>query len=236
MISIAICDDSADMVRSLDENIREYANKTGKEIRTFLYQDGVKLLEDYSGKFDLIFLDIKMPGMNGIEVAGKIRRKDARVIIIFLTSLVQYALDGYKVNAANYLIKPVGKLRLGAELDRWTREIEQRDDPYICIHNDNGDYKVFLRNVSYIETYSRNLLIHTEPQNIMCYRKMKDLENEIGAYGFARNHTSYLTNLYYVSSIEKNDVKLTTGVRVPLSKAKRREFMEKLAGYWGSRL
>ena len=236
MISIAICDDSASMVNSLDQNIREYASKSGKEIRTFLYHDGVELLGDYAGRFDLIFLDIKMPGMNGIEVAGKIREKDTSVIIIFLTSLVQYALDGYKVNAANYLVKPVSKSRLGAELDRWIREIDQKDEPYICLHNDNGNYKVLLKNISYVETYNRNLLVHTDQQNIVCYWKMKEMENEVLPYGFARNHSSYLVNLFYVGNIEKNEVKLTTGDRLPLSKTKKKEFMEKLAEYWGRRI
>lgn len=235
MISIAICDDSANMVHSLDENIRVYASKSGMEIRTFLYRNGAELLADYSGKFDLIFLDIKMPGMNGIEVAGNIRKKDKSVIIIFLTSLVQYALDGYKVNAANYLVKPVSQSRLNAELDRWIREIGQKEEPYICLHNDDGNFKVLIKDISFMETFNRNLLVHTDQQNILCYRKMKDMEKEVMPYGFARNHSSYLVNLFYVSSIEKNDLTLTTGDRLPLSKTKKKEFMEKLAEYWGRR-
>ena len=236
MISIAICDDSINMVNSLDESIKEYASNTNKEIRTFLFTDGIELLENFSSKFDIIFLDIKMPQMNGIEVAKKIREKDADVIIIFLTSLVQYALDGYKVNAANYLVKPITKKRLGSELERWIRKTEQNDEPYICFHNDNGNYKVLLKNVSYIETYNRNLLIHTGQQNIVCYWKMKDMENKVVPYGFARNHSSYIVNLFYVENIEKNDVKLSSGERLPISKTKKKEFMEKLAEYWGQLL
>lgn len=236
MISIAICDDSINMVNSLDESIKEYASNTNKEIRTFLFTDGIELLENFSSKFDIIFLDIKMPQMNGIEVAKKIREKDADVIIIFLTSLVQYALDGYKVNASNYLVKPITKKRLGSELERWIRKTEQNDEPYICFHNDNGNYKVLLKNVSYIETYNRNLLIHTGQQNIVCYWKMKDMENKVVPYGFARNHSSYIVNLFYVENIEKNDVKLSSGERLPISKTKKKEFMEKLAEYWGQLL
>jgi len=233
MISIAICDDSIKMVNSLDESIKEYAGNTDKKIRTFLFTDGVEMLENYSGKFDIIFLDIKMPQMNGIEVAKKIREKDANVIIIFLTSLVQYALDGYKVNASNYLVKPITKKRLESELEWWIRKIEQKDEPYICFHNDKGNYKVLLKDISYIETYNRNLLIHTGQQNVVCYWKMKDMEDKVASYGFARNHSSFIVNLFYVENIEKNDVKLSTGERLPISKTKKKEFMEKLAEYWG---
>lgn len=233
MISIAICDDSISMLTSLKQGIKNYASKNEREIRIFLYHDGVELLDNYSGKFDLIFLDIKMPKMNGVDVAKKIREKDSNVMIIFLTSLIQYALEGYKVNATNYIVKPISNKRLEIELDRCIIEISQREEPYICFHNDNGNYKILLKNISYVETYNRNLLIHTNDQNIICYWKMKELENKISSYGFSRNHSSYITNLFYVESIEKNEVKLSTGERLPISKAKKKTFLEEIAEYWG---
>lgn len=236
MISIAICDDSVNMLTSLDEGIKDYASRNEKEIRTFLYHDGPDLLNEYTGKFDLIFLDIKMPKMNGVDVAKKIREKDSKVMIIFLTSLMQYALEGYKVNATNYIIKPISSKRLEMELDRCMKVISQKEEPYICFHNDNGNYRILLKEIIYIETYNRNLLIHTNEKNIICYWKMKELESKIGSYGFARNHSSYIINLFYVENIEKNDIKLSTGERLPISKTKKKEFMEKLAEYWGQRI
>lgn len=233
MISIAICDDSSSVLKSLEKNIQDYAKKNNKEIRVFSFHDGSELVENYYGKFDIIFLDIKMPKMNGMEAAKKIRESDSKVIIIFLTSLVQYALDGYNVNAANYIIKPITYKRIEIELNRWIRKLSQREEPYICFHNDNGNYRILLKNISYIETYNRNLLIHTGEQNIICYWKMKEMESKISSYGFSRNHSSYITNLFYVDSIEKNEVKLTTGERLPISKTKRKEFMEEIATYWG---
>lgn len=110
------------------------------------------------------------------------------------------------MNAANYLVKSVGRSRLNAELDRWIREIGQREEPYICLHNDTGDYKVLLKNVSFIETYNRNLMVHTSQQDIVCYWKMKEMERRILPYRFARNHSSYLVSLFYVENIEKNDM------------------------------
>lgn len=233
MISIAICDDSISMLTSLEEGIKDYASKNEKEIRTFLYHDGAALLEEYVGKFDLIFLDIKMPKMNGVDVAKKIREKDSDVMIIFLTSLMQYALEGYKVNAVNYILKPISNKRLEIELDRCINVLNQREEPYICFHNDAGNYKILLKNISYVETYNRNLLIHTNEQNIVCYWKMRELENKIATYGFSRNHSSYITNLFYVESVEKNEVKLSTGERLPISKTKKKTFMEGIAEYWG---
>ena len=149
MISIAICDDSVNMLTSLDEGIKDYASRNEKEIRTFLYHDGPDLLNEYTGKFDLIFLDIKMLKMNGVDVAKKIREKDSKVMIIFLTSLMQYALEGYKVNATNYIIKPISSKRLEMELDRCMKVISQKEEPYICFHNDNGNYRILLKEIIY---------------------------------------------------------------------------------------
>lgn len=236
MITIAVCDDSKKMVESMEKNLKDYATDAGRELRIFTFYSGEELLSKYNCTFDILFLDIKMPGINGIATAEKIREKDQKVIIIFLTSLVQHALDGYKVNAANYLIKPITKNRLKMELDHWICKLGQTEEPYITVHNDSGKYKILLKTISYIETYNRNLMIHTDQGNIVCYWKMREMENKIEKYGFVRNHSSFIVNLLYVSNIEKMDIKLITGERIPIGKSKRKEFMLHLASYWGGKL
>lgn len=233
MITVAVCDDSRSMVGNMKKIMEEYGQATGVELRVFTFYSGQELLADYQCRFDILFLDIKMPGMDGIRVAEKIRQKDQKVIIIFLTSLIQHALDGYKVGAANYLIKPITKNRLKMELDRWMVRLGRNEDPYITIHNDTGDYRVSLKSVSYIETYNRNLMIHTDQGNRICYWKMREMEDKIGQYGFSRIHSSYIVNLLYVSNVEKMETKLTTGDRIPIGKSRKKEFMTQLAAYWG---
>ena len=99
--------------------------------------------------------------------------------------------------------------------------------------DDAGKFKVFLKSLRFIETFNRNLLLHTDQENIICYKKMKELEAELVQHGFVRCHSGYLVNLFYVKRIEKLDIILTTGERVPISQPKRKEFMERLADYWG---
>lgn len=236
MITVAVCDDSKAMVESMKSCLEEYGKGIKHELRIFCFDSGEALLDNYSCKYDIVFLDIKMPGINGIETAEKIREKDKNVIIIFLTSLIQYALDGYKVNASNYLIKPIQKKRLKMEMNRWISELEQKENPFITVHNDSGTYKILLKSISYVETYNRNLLIHTTKGNILCYWKLRDLENKIGQYGFSRNHSSFLVNLFFVENIEKMDIRLSTGELIPIGKSKKKEFMEQLASYWGTQV
>ena len=233
MITIAICDDSILMVNSLKTAVKEYAQERNKAIKTLSFTSGIELLKNYTGNYDIIFLDIKMPDMDGIKVAESIRKKDKTVIIIFLTSLLQHALDGYRVNAANYIIKPIGKKKLYMELDRQIGELAQKQEPFLTFHNDSGNYKILLKSIRYIETYNRNLLIHTDQENYICYWKLKEIESKIKMYGFSRNHSSYLVNLFYVDSLEKTDIKLCTGEIIPLSKTKKKDFMIDLAACWG---
>ena len=233
MIHIAICDDEKDFVAYLTGLLDQYATETGEEIKVTAYYDGMELIEKYDTTIDLIFLDIRMRLVNGLRTAERIRQMDTKVGIIFLTTLTQYGLEGYKYQATNYIIKPIKYARLKEEMKQWLERNRQDDSPFIVVVNDAGKFKVFLKSLRFIETFNRNLLLHTDQENIICYKKMKELEAELVQHGFVRCHSGYLVNLFYVKRIEKLDIILTTGERVPISQPKRKEFMERLADYWG---
>ena len=203
------------------------------EIKVTAYYDGMELIEEYDTTIDLIFLDIQMRLVNGLRAAERVRQMDEKVGIIFLTTLTQYGLEGYKYQATNYIIKPIRYARLKEEMKQWLERHRQDDSPFIVVANDAGKFKVFLKSLRFIETFNRNLLLHTDQENIICYKKMKELEIELVQHGFVRCHSGYLVNLFYVKRIEKLDIILTTGERVPISQPKRKEFMERLADYWG---
>ncbi len=145
-------------------------------------------------------------------------------------------MNGYAVKAFSYLIKPVKYEKVKGELDRWLDSIKKRDEVFWAIHNDNGDYRIRVKSLRYIETYNRNLLIHTDHDDIICYKKMRDVESELLSYGFSRSHSGFLVNLFYVEAVEKLEMKLTSGECIPISKQKKKKFMEDLAAYWGDRL
>lgn len=235
MLNIVICDDEIEFVSELKGLLKRYAEETGIELMTAEYKNGRELIENYDINTDLIFLDIQMDEMDGLAAAGKIRELDEDVSIIFLTSLKQYALEGYKYHAVNYMVKPVKYIRLKAEMNGWIRKYRQKN-PYIVVQNDRGSFKVSVNRLHYAETHQRNLLLHTEDGEVICYKNMKEMEKELSPYGFFRCHTGFLVNLAFVKNVEKLDVELTTGETVYVSKPKRKAFMEALAGYWGKML
>ena len=233
MLHIAICDDEKDFVANLTALLNQYAAERGEEIKVTAYYDGMELIERYDPSIDLIFLDIQMRLMDGLQAAEHIRQVDETVGILFLTTMTQYGLEGYKYQAVNYIIKPIRYVRLKAELDQWLKRHRKDTNPAIVVTNDAGKYKIALNSLRYIETFSRNLLLHTEQENIICYKSMKEMEQELKEKGFVRCHTSYIVNLFYVKGVNKLEIVLVTDETIPISQPKRKEFMKKLAEYWG---
>lgn len=236
MLHIAICDDEQSFVCHLEELLHRYAGESGEEIKITKYYDGSELTDNYDMTIDLIFLDIQMNRMNGLKAAERIRQIDTRVSIIFLTTLTQYGLEGYQYQAVNYIMKPMKYVRLKAEMDKWRKRYSREGEPSIVVVNDTGKYKILLKELSHIETFNRNLMIHTKQQNIICYKSMKEMEQELKDKGFIRCHTSYIVNLYYVKGVKKLEMELTNGEWIPISQPKRKEVMERLAEYWGNLL
>ena len=237
MYQIAICDDDQSFIQDLKINLERYAVDTGREFCFFEFHDGTELLENYQPDFDLIFMDIKMEKLSGLKTAEEIRKTDSTVGLFFLTSLSQYVWKGYEYGAINYLLKPMKYGRLKMELDRFFSRYQGREEGYLSFSNDNGKYKVLYKNLRYAETQKRNVLLHFDGQEQVIYKNMKEMASLLETQRqFARCHASFIVNMAYVKSVENLEAVLTTGERVPVSQPKRREFMAKLADFWGAML
>ena len=155
MLHIAICDDEKEFVAYMTGLLKQYATETGEEIKVTAYYDGIELIEKYDTTIDLIFLDIQMRLVDGLRAAERIRQMDENVSLIFLTTLTQYGLEGYKYQATNYIVKPMKYIRLKAEMDQWMKKHRKEDSPAVVISNDDGKYKVSLKSIRYIESFNR---------------------------------------------------------------------------------
>lgn len=237
MYQIVICDDESSSIIELKTILTQYANETGKEFAFYEFHDGTELLQNYQMDFDLIFMDIKMEKLNGLKTAGEIRKIDDTVGLFFLTSLPQYVWQGYEYGAINYLLKPLKYGRLKMELDRFFARYQGREEAYISFSNDSGKYKVLYKDLRYAETAKRNVLLHFEDEEQVIYKNMKEIASLLEKQRqFARCHASFIVNMAYVKSVEDLEVVLRTGERVPISQPKRKEFMAKLADFWGDML
>lgn len=107
MINIAVVEDDNTYLKQIESYLKKYELENDLNFKISFFTDGFQITENYKATFDLILMDIKMKHMNGITTAEKIRSRDQEVIIIFITNTSQYAIKGYKVNALDYILKPI---------------------------------------------------------------------------------------------------------------------------------
>lgn len=169
--------------------------------------------------------------MDGMKAAEKIREMDKAVVIIFITNMPQYAMQGYAVEALDYVLKPVSYFALSQRLDRALERMEQRKKKrYLSISVKGGMRRLDLDKVRYFEVFDHCLFIHMTDEDIETKGSIKDVENAIGEAGFFRCNKCYLINLGYVDSVQNNDIYIGRDV-VRVSRAKKKELLDILNNY-----
>ncbi|MFQ7801804.1 LytR/AlgR family response regulator transcription factor [Enterocloster sp.] len=234
---VALCDDESYVLSVLEDYFQRYADKNGGDFSLIKFTSGIPLLKyvEENNDLDIIFLDIQMPELNGIEVAHIIRKKDADVKIFFLTSIIKYALEGYKVNAERYLTKPLNYGRFQKELERVIKALDLENKRFFIEKNDEGVFKINLSDILYIETVGRNTRIHTKEREILSYHSMKEHEEFLDK-SFFRCHRGFIINLKYVKETIDSDIILNDRTVISLSKYRKKEFKEALLDYYGDQL
>ena len=197
------------------------------------YDRGVALLDAYRRDADLIFLDIRLPDMTGMEVARRIRAVDENVMLIFVTNLTQYAIEGYSVAAFDYILKPLHYASFSAKLQRAARMLSSRECALILdLRTREGTRRVAADSVTYVEVAAHDLLFHTGGEAIRQWGTLSSYEAMLSGAHFARPSASFLVNLKYVRGVRKDEV-LVDGDYLPISRSKRRDFLAALAQYKG---
>lgn len=223
MINIAICDDDKKIVEQIKKYIMEY-KKTECEVKT--YSSGEKLLE-VKFDFQIIFLDIDMAGLNGIETAKKVRNYDKSVKIIYVTSFTDYVNMAFEVHAFGYLNKPIKKEQIYKQLDEaaaYSKE-EEKEETIEFITLD-GVVRLYPKQIYYFEYVSRKVKMKTLDKTYMLKEKIAIIASKMEKYGFLMPHKSFTVNLFYIINIKGYDIFMTDGSIIPLSQKKSAEFRE----------
>ena len=232
MILIGICDSDTAVRAMLSDFIKRYKNETGLNIQVLAYDSGEKLLHHYPLEMDLIFLEVPLSKMNGIETARRIRLADAHVGIVFLTTVLSFVLEAYEVRASNYLLKPL-------RYTRFLKEVEQArarrgQHRFFVETNDTGVYKIYTKSICYIETEGRNTKIHTETDAILSYKRMKQHQQALFEPHFVRCHAGFIVNLHYFEKLEYSELVLICGRRVPVSRHRKKEVVARINTLYGN--
>jgi len=232
MIRIAIVEDDTNYQKLLLKYLDRYGEESGEYFQSSVFSDGLDVLEADLRSTDIILMDIQMQHMDGMKAAERIRLRDKNVIIIFITNLAQYALQGYKVEALDYLLKPLQYFAFHQTLQKAVRKVNDRKAFYIPVMQDNAMVRLDADLITYIESQDHKVTFHTREMTIATRETLKNLERTLKGRPFSRCNNCYLVNLAYVEAVKDNCVTVA-GEPLQISRSKRKSFMEALAAYVG---
>jgi DNA-binding LytR/AlgR family response regulator len=232
-----ILEDNPEELRRLTDFLARFsAEEPGFQFTLETYNKGIAFLDNYRRDADIAFLDIRLPDMLGMDVARHIRSIDENVMIIFVTSLTQYAIEGYSVDAFDYILKPVQYPSFSSKLRRAMRELSYREpELWLDLRDKEGGKRISAGSVTYIESSGHDLDFHTGEGVIRQWGTLSKYEDMLSSAHFVRCHTSFLVNLKYVQAVRKEEI-VVNGVVIPVSRPKRKEFLAALARYKGGSL
>ena len=235
MIKIAFCDDELSVLNELRILLDRYRLERNQEIEYTLFQSPLELLAEIERgtRFDILFLDVIMPGETGIDAAAEIRNYDSNVKIIFLTSSPEYAVQSYTVGAYFYQLKPIWAESFFRLMDSVISTCEKEQADSLVLRCKNGITRIELRNLEYCEVIHRTLFIHLASGKVLeSIGTMDDLCLKLEPRGgFLRPHRSYLINLDYIKSLSYRSITMACLAEIPLSRGKYHEVKDAYLEY-----
>ncbi len=200
---VAIVDDDVKDRELLYNFIQRYRSETGADIRADLFPGSLEFLEKFHSDYDIIFLDIEMPGMDGMEVAHEVRRTDQAAGIIFITNMAQYAIRGYEVSAIDFMVKPVNYYNFVDKLKRAIDFSSRRARKDLVLRREDEIVRVPASDLFYVEKDGNNLVYHTRNGEFRERGSMQALKAKLDNAAFSECMSGCLVNLAYVEKLER---------------------------------
>ncbi len=234
MISIAIVEDDESSANGLRDMILRYEKEKGQTFDMTLYKNGWDFLNQYKRTFDIVFMDIEMPYINGMETAKRLREMDDAVCLIFVTNMMSYAINGYEVGAQDFMLKPVEYFNLSLKLDKAIRGVRKHRTGDIVIPYEDGIMRLLIDDILYVEVVKHNVLYYSDREVYRVRSSMTNAEKSLSGYPFAKCNSCYLVHLKYVDKVADNFVYIGEH-KLQISRAKKKEFIDRLTEYLGGR-
>lgn len=234
MLRVALVEDSQEEADALVGHLERYGRARNVRMTVARFSNAMEFMNARQ-VFDLVFLDIDLPGINGMELAGLIRVYDTEVAIIFVTNLAQFAVRGYEVNALDFVLKPVSYFNFAMRMDKVARLMRRRSDGHVVIETREQTHVVSFDDLVYVAVSNHKLSYRVSGINGLLESRgsLKAMEARLADGPFVLISSSCLVNMNYVRSYHGASLLLTNGEELYFSRPKRREATEKIAAYYG---
>lgn len=229
---VAIIEDHPNEIEVLKSHFQRYSATNGEEFEIKCFSDGNAFLNGYQPIFDLILMDIDLPGINGLETAQCLRSLDRSVALVFVTNLARYAAKGYAVDAMDFLLKPVSYANFAVTVQRAMLRCRSSHQPDFLINISDGVYRISASRIKYVEVDNHTLVYHTTEGNLNSSGNLKDVEAKLNSPQFIRCNRCYLVNLAFVRAVRGHTLVLDMD-ELQISRPKRATVLEALNNYLG---
>lgn len=236
-MNIAIIEDNCHSALLLKTYLEQYGDEKDLSFHIAQFPDAIQFLDNYHPIYSVVFMDIEMPYMDGMTASGKLRKFDQTVVLIFVTNLAQYAVDGYQVEATDYILKPLDKAGYGAfafRFERALRKVANKDFADVVISVSGQSMRISCDDIYYIESMNHKLIYHTVQGEYVAWDSLSHIEEQLDQTGFARCSASYLVNLIHVKSVSSCAVTVEN-TSLNIGRSKKKGFLDALTRYMGVR-
>ncbi len=221
MLNIAICDDNLLFAQQANCEIKKILKDNHIEYNVAVFQTGRRLID--AGFFDIVFLDIEMQGLSGLETAEKLRKQSNNCRIIFLTSHRKYVFSAFDVSASHYLLKPLDIVKLKSVIMKIVDEFTIQQEQCCTVKRGTEVHRVPFSQIKFVEVFGRKISLHTQDEIFTFNGRLEELEKTLPK-SFFRCHKSYILNLAEVRKYDKETAILQSGNKVPIARRKFAEF------------
>ena len=232
MIRVAIVEDEAAVREQLAGYVQRCTRQYGTLFEVTMFTDGLEILEEYRPVYDIIFLDVEMPQLDGMETARRIRAMDSEVQLIFITNMAQYAIRGYSVGALDYVLKPVPYFAFSQQLLKAVARLEKRAKHYLTVPVEGGLRRLDTASIYYLESEGHRVHFYTDEGDFSAPGALKAFEEKLADCPFARCNSGYLVNLAQVRELRQSTVQVGP-CELQVSRPKRKAFLAALTDYIG---
>ena len=228
MIRIAVVEDEKKEQESMRNYLKRFEEEHKEELQVSYYEDGCDFIEKFINQFDIVFCDIQMKFLGGIETAKKLREKNQSTILIFITNLSEFAIQGYEVNALDYILKPLSYAMLERCLTKCMERMEKARISYLSITEGNRLMRFPTQEILYIECCKHIQYIHTTTEVVKTMASLSSMEASLDSKEFMRCNSGCLVHLPMVQELKGNELRIGNEM-LKISRYRKKEFVDALS-------